>query len=417
MVKFAKKVAFTSGMLIFAGQLLAAPSEAVSVKCQGISATIVSSAAVITGTSSRDVIVVRGYGTHTINSGAGNDLICGSPGADTINSGAGGDTVFGNGGNDIISAGSGNDKVFGVSGNDIITGGAGNDVVDGGNGADQLFGSAGEDRLVGGAGNDASQGGVGVDNLLVGAGTNICAEDIADVVVGTCTSDSQAPVMTSPLMNPEVSAGSLLRFDYTIEDSVGIQNTWFKIGGPSGWVTEWCGFVNEGIRISGTPQIGTYSAQCEVPITAVAQEYTLFIDSSDLFGSPQSSQIPFTVVGDVTDSSAPTISDVVVEALSVSVGETFVVSYVGTDESGVEGITAWLALNGYSFADNTGRGYAELNTYSALVSGDAKSGTYEQEFRFNAYAPVGTYTVWISVRDMYGNRNFLQTQTTVDVTG
>jgi hypothetical protein len=221
-------------------------------------------------------------------------------------------------------------------------------------------------------------------------------------------------------MNPEVSAGSLLRFDYTIEDSVGIQNTWFKIGGPSGWVTEWCGFANEGVRIYGTPQSGTYTAQCEVPITAVAQEYTMFIDSTDLFGSWQSTQIPFTVVGDVTDTSAPTISNISFSKATVTVGESFTVSYVGTDESGVGGILGWLALDGYSFADNTGRLYALINytetiTNATLVSGDDKVGNYLQEFSFNSYAPAGTYTLWVSVRDIYGNRNFVQTQATVTV--
>lgn len=38
---------------------------------------------------------------------------------------------------------------------------------------------------------------------------------------------------------------------------------------------------------------------------------------------------------------------------------------------------------------------------------------YTQEITWNTHAPAGTYTVWVSVRDTLGNRNFVQTDVTV----
>jgi len=435
MIKPARHVALSAVLSILAASLFVSPAQARTAKCQSIAATIVSSAAVINGTSGRDVIVVRGGGAHLVTAGAGEDVICGSEGVDTINGGAGNDKIFANGGKDIVDGGSGNDtihggtgadsidagvgndKVFGDAGNDSLTGDKGNDALSGGSGADYLFGSAGKDDLSGGAGDDAVQGGPGVDSLSVGSGQNYCANDPLDSIDGVCAVDTQPPVMTSQPGNLEVAAGSTLTVSWTLEDAVGISDTWLKIGGPSGWVTEWCGFGIQGARVSGTAQNGTYSVQCDVPATAVSQQYTLFIDANDVFGSgAQSIQMPLTVTGGITDSSAPTPSAVEVSTASVNVGQTFTVSYSAADESGVLGITAWLALNGYSFADNTGRAYAEMLTYSNLISGDANSGRYEQNFSFNSYAPAGVYTVWISVSDKYGNRNFIQTQTTVTVT-
>ena len=376
-----------------------APTSAATPTCRGVSATIVSSAATIVGTPARDVIVVQGGTAHIINAGAGNDLICASSGADTINAGAGRDVVF---------AG---------AGDDVINGGSGIDVLNGGAGADQIHGSTGADRLAGGFGVDALQGGAGIDSLSAGAGTNFCAADAADVITGSCTIDAKAPqLMAQPILSSSIVAGSTLTFTWNVSDPVGISRTGLKIGGPSGWVTTWCGFAIEGTLVSGTPQDGTYSASCDVPATAVSQEYTAFIDASDVFGSwTQLMDMPFTVVGGTADNVPPVVTNVQVLPSTVTTGQDFIVRYTVTDPSGVAGAIVWLALNGYGFADNTGRGFAEMPSAPVLVSGDIYDGVWELTVRMSSFAPAGEYTVWSSAIDIPGNRAMEQTQATFTV--
>ena len=81
----------------------------------------------------------------TINGGAGNDKLSGSPVDDVIN---------GLGGNDQLTDDFGNDKLDGGTGNDILIGNSGDDTLIGGAGNDQMFGGLGKDVLIGGAGND-----------------------------------------------------------------------------------------------------------------------------------------------------------------------------------------------------------------------------------------------------------------------
>jgi Ca2+-binding RTX toxin-like protein len=124
----------------------ATPGPAPTVRCQGLTATIVGTSAgeTLTGTPGRDVIVGLG----------------------------GNDTIRGGGGNDVICAGAGNDSVFGGGGNDRIYGEGGNDLLRGGSGTDSLFGNRGRDRLAGQAGpRDRCIGGPGFDRFLRGCET------------------------------------------------------------------------------------------------------------------------------------------------------------------------------------------------------------------------------------------------------
>jgi hypothetical protein len=198
-----------SFLTVFVASLLGSPSAAAAAtpQCNGLAATIVSSARVINGTSEDDVIVVSGFRSHVINSGAGNDVICGSVGNDRIDaglgddyvlSGAGKDTIRGGAGNDTISGGAGNDKISGGAGADSLSGGTGRDNLQGASGADQLSGGLGSDMLFGGAGNDSLQGDAGRDKLNGGAGTNYCATDSADLVTGSCSDGNLVPATPNP---------------------------------------------------------------------------------------------------------------------------------------------------------------------------------------------------------------------------
>jgi hypothetical protein len=202
---------------------------------------------------------------------------------------------------------------------------------------------------------------------------------------------------------------------WEVTDDAGVDQAWMKIGGASGWVTRWCGFVIEAVRIAGDARAGTYQATCDVPLDAVSDSYTAFIDAVDVFGTPTASlQVPFVVVGGVTDSAAPNVSDVSAPS-SVSLAESLTVTWRTTDDSGVDYATLWLGLGGYSFADSTGRLFVTYDN-AQLTGGTSQDGTYSQTFTFNPNALPGEYTVWVSTQDIYGNRNFFSTGVVVTAT-
>lgn len=483
-------------LAILGASLFALPStaQAASATCNGSPATIISSARVINGTSGADVIVVQGLGLHTVNSGSGDDIICGSASDDTISSGSGNDTILAGAGNDVISTVDGNDTINGGAGSDTITsgsgndaviagdgndavatsdgtdsisggtgndsisagvgddtieagagndsisagvgsdqvagddgadvimgdtgtdtlaGGTGNDTLQGGDDADRVKGDTGSDSLSGGAGNDMLQGGADKDSLNPGAGTNYCASDSADAIVGSCTIDKSGPGVSNASVTPSVAAGSALTFIWSVNDTTAVDSSWVKIGGPSGWVTTWCGFGLQGTRISGTAQGSVFSATCQVPANAVNTEYTAFFDATDVFGQmAQSSTATFRITGGSTDSSAPVVTNIELSAPSLTYGESLDITYDAQDETGVQGVIAWVALGGYGFANNQGRSYVDYGNYAITrTSGDEKNGKYLQQISLNNYAPAGEYTLWISVIDKLGNKVFYQTST------
>ena len=417
--------------------LVAVPSsaQAANATCNGLAATITSSKSVINGTKTADVIVVQGAGIHSVNSGDGNDVICGSAGADTVNGGAGNDTVNGGPGDDSILGGDGADSMNGGSGSDVIkglrgddtlmggngldtlAGGAGNDTMQGGDDADRITGGLGSDVLVGGAGDDTLQGGISKDKLVPGSGTNYCDDDSGDSISGSCIIDGSRPVVSNMSMTPIITAGSALTFVWTVNDDSLIDSSSVKIGGPSGWVTTWCGFGLMGTRGSRTPQGSVFSATCQVPGDAVNTEYTAFFDATDVFGHmAKSSSVPFRITGGSSDSSAPVVTNIELSSATLSYGETLDITYDVTDETGLQGVIAWVALDGYGFASTEGRAYIDYANSSGafaveLTSGDEKDGKYLQQISLNSFAPAGEYTLWISVIDKLGNKVFYQTST------
>ena len=384
--------------------------------------------------------ISAGSGNDTVNSGTGNDTVAGGDGndsittsegadsvtagagSDSINSGTGDDTVSGENGNDTVSAGPGSDTVngdagfdiiFGESGSDVLTGGVGNDSLNGGEDADRINGDAGSDSLSGGAGNDMLQGGADRDQVNPGSGTNYCASDNSDSIVGACTIDTASPGISNASVTPNVAAGSALTFIWTVNDNSAVDSSWVTIGGPSGWVTTWCGFGLKGTRISGNMQGSVFSATCQVPVDAVNTEYTAFFDATDVFGQQaKSSTANFRITGGATDSSAPVVTNIALSSATLSMGQTLDINYDVQDETGMQGVIAWVAYGGYSFANNQGRSYIDYGTYAfSRTSGDEKNGSYLQTISLNSYAPNGEYTIWISAIDKLGNKVFYQTGT------
>lgn len=128
----------------------------------------------------------------TLNGGAGDDTITGSPFADVIIGHKGSDSILCGDGNDTVTGtisgntdgGEGTDRIYGEGGNDSITGGIdvdsivggdGDDILSGGDGSEgnELEGSAGNDTITGADGSegDTITGGAGNDSLIGGGGT------------------------------------------------------------------------------------------------------------------------------------------------------------------------------------------------------------------------------------------------------
>jgi Ca2+-binding RTX toxin-like protein len=149
--------------------------------CQGKPATIISNAAMITGTKAPDVIVAGG-GDNTIHGEGGNDLICAGGGNDTVYGERGVDEIHGEGGDDTIygerasdqqEGGAGDDRIYGSRGSDDIEGGDGSDVVEGEQGNDHVDGGAGDHDIVeGNQGDDTLDGGAGNEDVIFGGTGN-----------------------------------------------------------------------------------------------------------------------------------------------------------------------------------------------------------------------------------------------------
>ncbi len=349
--------------------------------------------------------------------------ITGTSGADRLVGTRGSDVICGLGGNDIIRGGEGNDIIRGGEGNDSIEGGAGNDSIEGGEGNDKLVGGTGDDLVLGGegrdnlsseTGDDALNGGGGVDSVRSGPGDDTCANDAADRRLDSCNTDSEAPLISFPASNnSQIQAGSTVVFRWVARDASGVTMTWGQVGGPPGWI-DWCGFATPAVRIDGTTEAGSYELRCDIPSTAVNERYTLYIGAADSLGNslPNWAGFEFTVLNGSSDNQVPDIREVRLPA-TLRVGDTFTVDIDVTDESGTAGVYSWFL--GVGFSDQNGVFIPAVDS-AALVSGDAMDGTFRQSLTVSAWAPPGTYSLMVSIRDMVGNRGFVTTEYFVTVT-
>ena len=377
---------------------------------------------------------IRGSARNDVLRGtAGNDVICGFGGADSITGDGGNDVIYGgdgndridgSGGNDRIDGGSGIDRIVGGIGNDTLNGNAGNDTLSAGAGDDVLYGDAGADQLIAGGGDDSLSGGSERDILLPGAGDNQCAIDAADTMIGACTPDTTGPVFAPMVLSRSVGAGETVDFDWTVTDDSPVPTSWMFIGGASGWITDWCGFPAIARGIESTPDLGStavitrFRLTCAVPATAVNGEYLFEANAVDVFGNRATPQrIIVTVTNGSADAAAPVISELTLSAPVVSRMDPLTIALRLDDETGIAGAYVYLAHERYRFADNSGRAYTELTTPQTepipVISGAAQR--HIQQISFLPYAPLGVYTVWVSVRDSLGNRAFVQTASTIEL--
>jgi Ca2+-binding RTX toxin-like protein len=82
-----------------------------------------------------------------IYGGAGNDQIYGSQAADRISGGSGKDWISGQAGNDTLYGDAANDRLFGDNGKDAIYAGTGIDYIRGGKSVDRITATIGVDDL------------------------------------------------------------------------------------------------------------------------------------------------------------------------------------------------------------------------------------------------------------------------------
>jgi hypothetical protein len=225
-------------------------------------------------------------------------------------------------------------------------------------------------------------------------------------------------------LSRSVSAGDTLTIEYVLTDESPIAMSWGFIGGASGWVTEWCGFpvmatsLNESTAPDSEQISSRFRLSCPIPVDAPNGEYLVDLNALDVFGNYATGQrVIVTVANGSNDASAPTVSAVAFSSPSVSREEQFTVTLRLDDETGIAGSYVYLAHNGYRFGDASGRGHivynAPLLEPIAVDTGAAQQHT--QLIEFVPTAPAGVYTVWVSVRDTIGNRNFIQTSTTIEL--
>ncbi len=363
----------------FVMQVLASPALAVSSK---------TSECTITGTAGADILT----GTDR------NDVICGL------------------GGNDLIQGGSGNDLIYAGAGNDKILGGDGNDTIFGQGQGDFVSGQAGNDKLDGGDGNDMLSGGAGRDTLIVNQGRDTCGWDRLDVMKGNCNLDKKAPVIAAigPKVQ-QVQAGTTAYFRWRATDSSGIEDSWLNIGGASGWVTKWCGFVVASQRVDGTPKDGTYLAKCDIPKTAPNLVYSVFLSSSDKMGNVATSDsaITFEVFGGSQDVTSPSFEPISVP-LSVEPGSSFEVTWKSTDETDVAYCALYFLPVDASF-NNGFISYISAEGPAQLIEGNEKTGVYKQTFFVNPDTPGAVFTMWATLSDSLGNKTFEATGGSIEV--
>ena len=282
---------------------------------------------------------------------------------------------------------------------------------------DTLWGSSGADSLAGGTGNDAMQGNAGRDTVTAGSGTDQCAVDAEDPVIGRCVTDQSAPVLVVTTVPAVVTAGTTVVFTWQASDASGIASTQASIGGPSGWITQWCGFQTPGTLISGDDHDGVYALECAIPTDAPSQTYSIFISASDNFGQSASQRLSqdFVVSGGSSDISFPQLVTLSVLG-KTSPGSTFTLRSRVTDETGVRYAFAWVTSGARVVDPSTMRYWFDYDPAGPqLVDGDLRDGTWEQSFTVREDTPPGDYTIWFSLGDSLGNRSYQTTPYNVTV--
>lgn len=226
--------------------------------------------------------------------------------------------------------------------------------------------------------------------------------------------------ITNVRVPDEVQAGTPLVIRFRMTDTSGYQAPVAFIGGPSGWVSNWCGFGVGAIRVSGDQRNGEYEISCLVPPSAPNAEYIVQIGCECTF--PESSEekwavsYPFSIVGGSSDVSAPVIASTRINWFGeVAAGSTFSVSTYATDESGIAYVVAWVDGPNGRIPNDAGQPWAsDMGLETIQRSGGVGWEQFVQTITLRDDASPGRYRIWFSVGDIIGNRDALYSVTLIE---
>jgi hypothetical protein len=226
--------------------------------------------------------------------------------------------------------------------------------------------------------------------------------------------------ITNVRVPAEVQAGTTLVIRFRMTDNSGYQAPVAFIGGPSGWVSNWCGFGVAATRVSGDQRDGEYEISCLVPTSAPSAGYIVQIGCECTFpessGEPWSVRYPFDLVGGSSDSSAPVIASSRINWFGgVAAGSTFSVSTYATDESGIAYVVAWVDGPNGRVTNDAGQPWAsDMGLETIARNGGVGWEQFVQTITLRADATPGRYRLWFSVGDSIGNRAALYDVTLIE---
>ena len=226
--------------------------------------------------------------------------------------------------------------------------------------------------------------------------------------------------ITNVRVPAEVQAGTTLVIRFRMTDTSGYQAPVAFIGGPSGWVSNWCGFGVAATRVDGSQSDGEYEISCLLPTSAPSAGYIVQIGCECTFpessGEPWSVQYPFNLVGGSSDVSAPVVASSRINWFGeVAAGSTFSVSTYATDESGIAYVVAWLDGPNGRIPTDAGQPWAsDMGLETIQRSGGVGWEQFVQTITLRDDASPGRYRIWFSVGDIIGNRDALYSATLIE---
>jgi hypothetical protein len=226
--------------------------------------------------------------------------------------------------------------------------------------------------------------------------------------------------ITNVRVPAEVQAGTALVIRFRMTDPSGYQAPVAFIGGPSGWVSNWCGFGVAATRVDGDQRDGEYEISCLVPTSAPSAGYIVQIGCECTFpessGESWSVRYPFDLVGGSSDVSAPVIASSRINWFGeVAAGSTFSVSTYATDESGIAYVVAWVDGPNGRTTNDAGQPWAsDMGLDTIARNGGVGWEQFVQTITLRDDATPGRYRLWFSVGDSIGNRAALYDVTLIE---
>jgi len=226
--------------------------------------------------------------------------------------------------------------------------------------------------------------------------------------------------ITNVRVPAEVQAGTPLVIRFRMTDPSGYQAPVAFVGGPSGWVSSWCGFGVAAVRVSGDQRDGEYEISCLVPSNAPSAGYIVRIGCECTFPDTAEDSLfvtyPFDLVGGSSDVRVPVIASSRINWFGeVAAGGTFSVSTYATDESGIAYVVAWVDGPNGRTTNDAGQPWAsDMGLDTIARNGGVGWEQFVQTITLRDDATPGRYRLWFSVGDSIGNRAALYDVTLIE---